>query len=81
MPLQTLKSRFKQPQEMLALNPHFCRLCIEVALIFPQVGIVALLNAGTRTDDAENAKSPSRYSLLLKYSLLDKYTSQIAHTC
>ena len=76
-----LKLSFEQPQALLALNMHFFKLCIEVALIFPQVGFVALLNAGTRTDDAENAKSPSRYSLLLKYSLLDKYTSQIAHTC
>ena len=56
-----LKLSFEQPQALLALNMHFFKLCIEVALIFPQVGFVALLNAGTRTDDVENAEYTNHY--------------------
>jgi len=57
---------------MLALYLDFFQLSFEVFHHFAQVVSVALFKAGTMTDDAENAKSPSRYSLLLKYFSFDK---------
>jgi len=43
------------------------------------VCIVVFLKVGTITDDAENAESPSKHSLCLRYLSLHKYMSLFDH--
>ena len=57
---------------MLALYLDFRQICFEVFHHLAQIVSVALLKGRTMTDDTENAKSPSKYSLFLKYLSFDK---------